>query len=104
MGVRCADLIRDKRVIVCAGSGGVGKTTTSTALTQDEHSLHTSLAQSLPDRPLFEPRHVGLPNLDSARAHDRAAARGCGARVPTVPRATERRRGASSPRANGLRH
>lgn len=32
MSVRCGNLIRDKRVIVCAGSGGVGKTTTSTAL------------------------------------------------------------------------
>jgi len=70
MSVSVADIVRNRRVIVCAGSGGVGKTTTSTAIAltaaqQGRHVLALTvdpsrrLAQTLGvDRNLPEPTAI----------------------------------------------
>jgi anion-transporting ArsA/GET3 family ATPase len=58
-----SSLLRDKRIVICAGSGGVGKTTTAAALAMGmaEHGLRVAVVTIDPARRLAT--SLGLEEL-----------------------------------------
>ncbi len=77
-----ADLLADKRVCICAGSGGVGKTTTSAAIAAGMAARGMKVAVLTIDPAKRLADSLGLPELgNTERQVDPALFDGCGSEV-----------------------